>query len=45
MEFGPFPEVAARMLELVEQVNSPVLLCHNDLCCGNILQNEEGTHT
>jgi ethanolamine kinase len=41
-KYGPLPEAALSVLKLVEEVTSPVLLCHNDLCCGNILQSEEG---
>ena len=43
-EFGEFERVTSDMLTMVKKVNSPVVFCHNDLLCGNILYNGTYRH-
>ena len=43
-EFGRFDRITSDMLSMVKKVNSPVVFCHNDLLCGNILYNGEYQH-
>ena len=37
LNLDPCPEACRRMLEVVSRARSPLVLCHKDLQCGNIL--------
>lgn len=40
-EFGDLRVASSSLLAVLEKAGSPVVFCHNDLLCGNIVVNKK----
>ena len=40
-EFGDLRVATSSLLSVLEKAGSPVVFCHNDLLCGNVLVNRK----
>ena len=40
-EFGDLRVASSNLLSVLEKSGSPVVFCHNDLLCGNVVMNKK----
>ena len=40
-EFGDLRVASSNLLAVLEKAGSPIVFCHNDLLCGNIVVNKK----